>query len=132
MTTNLLTVVDKTMSGDTLAEVKLPFESEKVTVREIITSRVETEVRNYNEKLTDRFQGLVRPSEAEETLNGYRMKTRAAVDAEKQVYIALAAFQKNSYFVFVDSLQAESLDDEVAVTPETSVSFVKLTPVAGG
>ena len=132
MTTNLLTVVDETTAGETLGEVKIAFETERVTVKDIIASRVEMEVRNYNEKLTEHFQGLVRPSEAEETLNGYRMKNRAAVDAEKQVYIALAAFQSNGYFVFVDSRQAGSLDDEVTVTPGTKVSFGKLTPIVGG
>ena len=76
--------------------------------------------------------GLVQPTETESALNGYRMKTRRQVDAEKQVYVAPDAFQKNGYFVFINDMQAESLDQEVVVTEDLKVSFVKLTPLVGG
>jgi hypothetical protein len=48
------------------------------------------------------------------------------------VYIALDAFNKNGYFVLVDNKQAESLDQEVKLSPVSSVKFVKLTPLVGG
>ena len=55
-----------------------------------------------------------------------------AIDAERQVYIALDAFQKNGFFVLVDDLQAESLEQVVRLRSGTEVSFVKLTPLVGG
>lgn len=70
MSTAILTIVDETLSGDAISELTVTFEQPTVTVQDIITSRVEQEVHLYNEKLTERFFGLVRPSEAEESLNG--------------------------------------------------------------
>jgi hypothetical protein len=78
------------------------------------------------------FQGLVQPEATEKTINGYKMPKRKLIDAEQQVYIALDAFIHNAYFVLIDQKQAMSLDEMVLLTPETEVSFVKLTPLIGG
>jgi hypothetical protein len=78
------------------------------------------------------FKGLIQPSESEITLNGYKLKDKKKVDPEKQVYIALTAFQKNGFFILIDSIQAEFLEQEVILTKQSHVSFVKLTPLVGG
>ena len=132
MATNTLTIVDETTAGDTFNEMEIQFSQSTATVKDIITARVEAEVQAYNERLSDRFHGLVRPTNAEETLNGYKMKKRAAIDAEKQVYVALASFQKNGYVVFIGDRQAENLDDEIQLLPDLKVSFLKITPLVGG
>lgn len=127
-----LKIKDETSGGEILNEISVSLKSSTVTIREIIEARVEHEVNVYNQKLPEYFQGLVQPTNAEKTLNGYKMRERKKVDPEKQVYIALDAFQKNGYFVLVDDKQAESLEQEVTVKPQTVVSFVKLTPLVGG
>lgn len=127
-----LKIQDTTFAGKILHEIALSFADECVTVREIITARVNQEVAAYNQKLGTHFHGLVEPTDAERDLNGFKMKTRKVVDAEKQVYIALEAFQRNGFFVLVDNIQAESLDTEVMITADTTVSFIKLTPLVGG
>jgi hypothetical protein len=123
---------DTTFAGKILQEIALSFASECVMVREIIIERVKHEVEQYNQKLPDYFNGLIEPNEAEKTLNGMRMKNKQPIDAEKQVYIALDAFQRNGYFVLIDDVQAEDLDQEVLLTGDMIVSFVKLTPLVGG
>jgi hypothetical protein len=128
----ILTIKDETFGGKVLSEIRLEFETEKVTVRDIISERVMQEVNHYNEKLPERFNGLVEPSEAEKTVNGYKLKPKKLIDAEKQVYVALDAFQQNAFFVLIDDLQAESLEQEVTLKEETKVSFIKLTPLIGG
>lgn len=125
-------VKDETSSGKILNEISIPVKSEIITVKDIIVARVEHEVNQYNARLPEYFSGLVQPSEAEKTLNGYRMKEKKKVDPEKQVYVALDAYQKNGYFVLVDDKQAESLDQQIQVKSNTVVSFVKLTPLVGG
>ena len=57
---------------------------------------------------------------------------RKKVDAEKQLTIALEAFEGNGFFILVNNKQLESLDDQVTVTADSSISFVKLTPLVGG
>jgi len=127
-----LIVKDETFAGKILREISLKFKSEMVSVREIITERVLQEVEIYNLKLPEYFNGLIEPSEAEKTLNGYKLKSKKRIDGEKQVYTALNAFQKNGFFVLVDSLQAENLDQTFELKPDTQISFIKLTPLVGG
>jgi hypothetical protein len=128
----MLKVIDQTLTGEPLNEMILEFERTTVALKEIISCRVELEVRKYNEKKTEYFNGLVQPSEAEVTLNGDKIRNRKKIDTEMQVYIALEAFKKNGYFVLVDNHQVEKLDEEVQITPQTQVSFIKLTPLIGG
>jgi hypothetical protein len=128
----VITVKDETFAGKILREIELEFSAEWVTVREIISERVQQEVEKYNSKQPDFFQGLVVPSDAEETLNGFKLNGRKLIDAEKQVYTALDAFQRNSFFVLVDNVQAETLEQKVQLQADTTVSFIKLTPLVGG
>ncbi len=128
----LIAIKDETFAGDLLNEIELEFASELVTVKDIIEARVLEEVRRYNDKRPEFFNGLVEPSDAERTLNGFKLKNRRAVDAEKQVYIALDAFTRNAFFMLVDDRQAETLEEEVRLSKSTRISFVKLTPLVGG
>ncbi len=127
-----LTITDETFTGKILNTISLNFEKELVTIEQIITQRVTKEVEDYNANLSEYFNGLIVPTDAEKSLNGYKIKDRKAIDAERQVYIALDAFQKNGFFVLVDNRQAETLKDEVLLNAQTQVSFIKLTPLVGG
>ncbi len=112
--------------------IEVEFQEEVVTLKVVIETRVRKEVDDFNTKLPDYFNGLVQPTSAEKTLNGYRMRERKKIDAETQVYIALDAFQKGAYFVMVNSRQVESLEDKVKITADAKVRFMKLTPLVGG
>ncbi len=127
-----LKIQDITAAGKLLNEIHIQVARERCTLREIITARVKAEVGAYNQKKEDHFRGLVQPGETEQTLNGYRMKKKREIDAEQQVYVALDAFQRNGYFVLVDDEQAEDLDQEFLVNTNTSIDFIKLTPLVGG
>ena len=128
----IIAIKDEHFSGSIIQEINLDFQQENVTVRDIITQRVIQEVENYNQELTGYFNGLVEPSDAEKTINGFKLTTRKMIDAEKQVYVALDAFNKNGYFLLIDTIQSESLDQEVLLKSTTSISFIKLTPLVGG
>ena len=129
----LLKINDETFAGDILNEIELEIAKQEISVKDIIEMRVKREVENYNHRIDDRFfNGLVVPTDAERTLNGYKIKRNANIDAEKQVYVALAAFQKNGYFVLVDDVQSESLNQIVKIGENTKISFIKLTPLIGG
>ena len=125
-------IKDESMTGKVLSEIEIQVKEEWIKVKDLIAARVEKEVEVYNQKQPDVFKGLIQPTIAEQTLNGYKMKKRKNIDAEKQVYVALDAFQKNGFFVLVNDRQAESLEEKVLVGANTSISFVKLTPLVGG
>lgn len=125
-------IKDETAAGAVTHKVPVSFSSELVAVKDIIRARVYADVEAYNNKLPEYFTGLVQPNAAELTLNGYKMKERRKVDPEKQFRIALDAFAKNGYFMLIDNIQPESPDQMIVVTPQTEISFVKLTPLVGG
>lgn len=128
----IITIKDETFAGKILQELNLEFKTDMATIRDIISSRVTKEVEQYNSKMPEYFNGLVEPSNAEKTLNGFKLKAKKVIDAEKQVYIALHAFQNNAFFILVDNKQSESLDQEIALRTDTKISFIKLTPLVGG
>jgi hypothetical protein len=127
-----ITITDETAVGQILHQITLDLKKEIITIEELIKARVYKEVENHNNKKSDYFNGLVQPKEAEKTLNGYKLKKNSTIDAEQQVYIALDAFQKNGFFILIDNKQVENLDEEILVSLNTQVSFIKLTPLVGG
>ncbi|MEK7255754.1 MAG: hypothetical protein AAB316_13475 [Bacteroidota bacterium] len=127
---HILTIKDETALGNVLHQIELAVAEEIITVRELIRQRVFAEVDAYNHKADQVFHGLVQPAEV--LLNAAEKREKRFVDAEKQFYVALDAFQKNGFFILVDDRQAESLDEEILVTKDASVSFVKLTQLVGG
>src|SRR5262249_7758368 len=130
--TAILTISDETATGQRLNTLTLEFLTARITVRELIRKRVYEEVREYNLGAPDHFRGLVQPTGAERTQNGYRLRERREIDWEAQADRALAAFRRNGFFILVDDRQVEELDDEVELRLNPQVSFVKPLPLVGG
>jgi len=124
-----LTIKDETTAGQILNEIALKFDSEYITVKELIEERLKVEIKKYEENVEDYKKGLVAPAPLEALLN---KKKKKKIDLEKQLYIAMEAFQKNGFFILVDDEQVENLEDRFLVDESTQVSFVKLTQLVGG
>ena len=127
-----LTIHDETASGQKTHSFTLDCLTERMTVRELIRARIYQEVQDYNLKEPEYFRGLVEPSLAERTLNGYRLRQRRKIDWQDQYEKALLAFERNGFFVLVGERQAASLEEEFDVKVDTQVSFVKLVQLVGG
>lgn len=128
----MLKVHDETASGAKRHSLTLQCLTEKMTVRELIRARIYQEVAEYNAQEMEYFNGLVEPTDAERTLNGFKLRRRRQIDWEEQFARALKAFESNGFFVLVDDRQAETLDEELEVRVDTEVSFLKLVPLVGG
>lgn len=105
---------------------------ETIRVRELIRQRVYQEVEEFNNRQPAVFRMLVQPNDTERTLNGFKFHKPRLVDPILQYEKALEAFEGNGFIVLVDDHQIESLDMEIALRPETSVTFLKLVPLVGG
>src|SRR5437870_6675909 len=127
-----LTIRDETLSGETLREWALEVLAEKMTIRELIRSRVYQEVQDYNLRRGSVFQGLVQPEEAEKALNGWKLKKPRPLDWKRQFDRAVEAFEKSQVLILVNDRQAESLDEEVIIGSGTRVTFLRLTLLVGG
>ena len=127
-----LTIRDETPGGAPLHDWVLEVTTERMTVRELIRSRVYQEVQDHNLKNADVFRGMVQPEESEKTLNGWKLKKPRQLDWKKQFSRAVEAFEANQILILVNDRQAGSLDEEFVVGSTTTVTFLRLTPLVGG
>jgi hypothetical protein len=128
-----LTIRDETTSpldDDRVFTLDLP--AERVTVADVIRARVRREVEDYNARQPELFRGLVQPTDAEKTLNGFRVRERRRIDPEEQAEKAVEAFGRNGFLLLINDRQVEDLDHTIEVRSETTVTFLKLVPLVGG
>ncbi|MEU8246814.1 hypothetical protein [Nonomuraea sp. NPDC048916] len=128
----LVTFRDETATGRTLEEFSLPDLPERISARELVRLRVREEVARHNAAPSAHFRGLVKPTDAEAELNGYRMRTTRRLDWERQADAAEAAFARNGFLLLIGDRQIDDLDTEIDLTADPVVSFVKLVPLVGG
>ena len=127
-----ITIRDESTSGRTLHEWSLEVLTERITVRELIRSRVYQEVEQYNSHHPEIFRLLVQPGDAEQAGNGFRMPRPRKIDPEDQFAKTVEAFERNGFVVLVDNRQVDRLDAKIPLKPETMVTFLKLVPLVGG
>jgi hypothetical protein len=111
---------------------KLSLKTDRLTVRELIRTRVEREVAEYNERQSDKLYGLLQTRETEQAYSNARPRKFQPLDGQEQFEKAVQAFQRNGFIILVDQQQVESLDAWIEVKPETEVTFLKLAPLVGG
>jgi hypothetical protein len=127
-----LKIQDQRSNCSIFYENVIQFPSKRITVRELIHARVAQEVESYYSGTTDKFLGLVQPTETETMLNGFKLSRGKKVNVEKQIQIAIEAFKSNGYFLFVNDKQVTEIDDEIILSTKTIVGFIKLIPLVGG
>jgi hypothetical protein len=127
-----VTIVDELLPGGTETALTLEFLDERVSVREVIRSRVYQEVTEYNARQPGHFRGLVQPTDAERVLNGYRLRQHRRIDWQAQYQQAIEAFQRNGFLILVDDRQVSELDEIVELRHNSTVTFLKLVPLIGG
>jgi hypothetical protein len=127
-----LTIYDETLSGEKTPCLTLDFAVQRITIRDLIRDRVYQEVRDYNQLQPEYFRGLVQPTDSEQVLNGYKMPKQRSIDWEKQYEKAVQAFQNNGFIILVNDYQAEDIDEEIKLTEDLPISFLRLIPLVGG
>ena len=124
-------IVD-TVPGGAAAAHDWDAPAPKLTLREFIAGRIRSEVGVFNRDCPEVYQGLVAPEESERVLNGFRLHRRRQLDPEREVDRALHAFEANSFMVFANGRQIDSLDEEIDFSAAPALEFVKLVPLVGG
>lgn len=125
-------MIDESAYGGVLNISTLETESHQLTVGELISLRVRAEVRRYNNRTTERFFGLVQPSDIEAAINGVVPRKFKPIDADTQVEVALKGFKAQRFVVLLPNGQAESLTDTISLADGDSVNFLRLVPLVGG
>jgi hypothetical protein len=127
-----LTIRDTSMSGQTLQELSLDVLDERISVRDLIRSRVYQEVQDHNRLQPPRFAGLIEPESDERTLNGEKTTRPRPIDWNRQFERVLQAFEKRQILILLGDRQLADLDEEIVIGPKTEVSFLRLTLLTGG
>ena len=124
-----ITIQDQNLGGKVLHELFLKFRTNRISAAELIAERVRQEVAAYNGRAAD-------PTERGDIVirepHGKKGARTQPVDAEKQIAVALKAFEQNAFFILADNRQLETLDDTVYLHDGLVVNFIKLTPLVGG
>ena len=127
-----VTVHDQSSTGRATGAVELEDIPAAITLRDLVRTRVREEVARHNAAPGDVFRGLVMPEGAAPAADGYVLDRPRRVDWERQAERAIAAFGRNGFFVLVDDRQVADLDEELALTAESDIRFVRLVPLVGG
>jgi hypothetical protein len=127
-----VTIKDETGAGRVTAAITLDGVDQRITLRDLVRTRVREEVARYNTQPSSRFTGLVMPQGAEPGPEGFRMAAARPIDWEQQAGKAIEAFGRNGFFVLVGDRQVTDLDDELELTADSDIRFVRLVQLVGG
>jgi hypothetical protein len=131
--TIVLKTVDQVPGAPTVDGPELSFQVGQVTLREIVRARVTSEVERHNsERHPRKFAGLVQPPIEEQQLNPRRPELPRALDAERQIEVALEAVRKGRVIILFNGEQVTDIDAPLIVTPVSEARFLRLVPLVGG
>jgi hypothetical protein len=111
---------------------------DRLTLRDLITRMVQGEVAAFRQRQEERK--LIRALTAKQIEEGAEkgkidMGGRdldQKVDEDAAIGTALQAFEDGLYLVVVDGEEHKELDREVYLQPDSRVTFIRLTLLAGG
>ncbi|HVK15845.1 MAG TPA: hypothetical protein VM533_02790 [Fimbriiglobus sp.] len=112
----------------------------QTTLRKLIDRIVRAEVHAFQSRQEERklFRALTAREIAEAAAKGkvaaglHEEATPQTVNPDEAVGVALQAFEDGLYLVIVDDEEQKDLDRELFLKPDSRVTFVRLTMLAGG
>jgi hypothetical protein len=112
---------------------------EGITLRRLIEHVVRAEVAAFEQRQRDRLDlSVLSARDIDEGLEKGKITSGGSevgiqnVDADAAVGTALTAFEDGLFLVVVDEEQHRELDRQVFLQPDSRVTFIRLTLLAGG
>ena len=129
--TTAVRIVDQVPGVGRRESLVLEVAESRLSARELMRRRIFEEVARHNGGRAV-AAGLV----ASGDLEGERVDVTGgvprALDWQRQYDVALNAFERQRLILLVGQQQIESLDEEIALAPDTEVVFLRLVPLVGG
>ncbi len=110
---------------------------EALTLRELITGIVHNEVQTFEKRQEERkLIRILTEREIESGLEKGRVDSggrdlHQKVNADEAVGTALQAFEDGLYLVFLDDEEQRDLDKQVFLRPDSKLTFIRLSMLAG-
>ena len=108
------------------------------TLRDLISRVVAQETEAFRGRQRDnRFLRALSPEQIDAGANAGAVRSggsdlKQEVDDDDALATALQAFEDGTYYVFVDRVQYQCLDEQVRLEADSDVLFLRLVPLAGG
>lgn len=120
---------------DKIGEILFPIENNPNTVRELIEECVKTSVNAFNSRIKNSGgvlsdSQLESMSEAGKIAFGFCFNDKEQ-DIEKALKTAYQGYEDGLFRIFIDDTEVGEIDDIISVTEENTITFVKLTMLAG-
>lgn len=112
-------------------------DGEELLLRDLIDSVVRQEVACFAQRqASNRFDRVLSAREiadgsARGKIDPVGKSLQQTVDADDAVAAALQAFEDGLYLVIVDEVERRGLDEPVRLLPDSRITFVRLTFLAG-
>lgn len=108
---------------------------EPFRVRDLITKLVAESVRDFHVREKDRAIQFLTPERIDQGLEqgrfGSPREEAQRVETDVAIGQALQAFEDKLYLLFIDDTEKRSLEELVVLQPETVVTIIRLTALAG-
>ena len=137
-----ITIAEEIIGQGLIDTIVVNLSIDKLTLKDIIIAKVEATVHSINKDSSVVKSKHHFSSDEEKRLNQQLLENKnkelqkriesLKLDAEKETYIALEAFQNNMFFIIIDEKQYSDLDEQVFITEQSQVKFIKLTQLKGG
>lgn len=125
--------------GPAFSPIELEPESPFKTVGELLTAVVRQQVDEFRQRKEEsRFLKVLTGAQIREgmesgkIISGNQDPDSRIPTVEDATTVALQAFEDGLYYIFVNDVQIESLDQSVTASEVQDVLFVRLTPLVGG
>ena len=108
-------------------------------LRDLIATVVEHEVEAFEKRQTDRqFIRVLTQTEIEAGESAGKIESGGSdtpvqkVDVREAIDVAIEAFTDGLFLTVIDGEEQRDLDAEISLTPESEMTFIRLTMLAGG
>ncbi len=110
-----------------------------VTLRDLIERIVREEVAGFKKRQFDRqFLRALTATEIELAAEKGKIEMGGSeiglqsVDEDQSIEAALQAFEDGMYLVVIDEVEKKDLDEQIFLSPDSRVTFIRLTLLSGG
>ena len=129
--TSAVRIVDQVPGSGRRESLVLEIAESRISARELLRRRIFEEVARHNAGRAN-FAGLVVPNDHEDDRVEVTGGVPRALDWQRQFEVALHAFDRQRLILLVGRRQLESLEEEIALAPDTEIVFLRLVPLVGG